>query len=183
MSTPKIQTNNDNSHCILMASGKKTSCESEWMQILKLELTKFNMILFCFNLIEPFTESHLIRQWEEQIEKYSNYRNVLIGGKSQGGRVAALVAKKLNLEKAFCVGYPFYTDEINDNSRITPLMELNLSFRIIQGEFDKYGEKTIIEKITFPPDIVLSWVPKEGHNLSNSIAYIAKELSFFHKSI
>ena len=183
MITPKIVTNNNNSHYILMASGKKTSCASGWMQTLKLELTKFNINLLCFDLIEPFIESHLINQWEVQIEKYSNYKNILIGGKSQGGRVAALVAKKLNLQKAFCIGYPFYTDEIKDNSRTTILIELNLSFKIIQGEFDRYGEKAIIENITFPPNIALSWVPKEGHDLSNSIPHIAEELSFFHKNI
>ncbi len=182
MTTPKIVTNNNNSHCILIASGKKTTCESVWMQTLKRELTKHNIKCFCFNLIEPFTDSHLINQWQVQIENYSNYKNVLIGGKSQGGRIAALVAKKLNLKKAFCVGYPFYTDEIKDNSRITPLMELNLSFRIIQGEFDIYGEKNTMENISFPSNIVLSWVSKADHNLSNSIPYIARELSFFHKN-
>ena len=183
MINPKACTNNDNSHEIIIASGKKTLSNSPWMQLIKKELLALGYQVDLLDLMEPFSEENLIKQWKEKLDSYSSTQNLFIGGKSQGGRIAALLANQYDIKGTFTFGYPFYNATIKDLRRVIPLFNIYKPTLILQGEVDQYGQQCQIERILFPQNINLQWIKNADHSLTNQEIHIVKVLDQFIQSL
>ena len=94
---------------------------------------------------------------------------LLIGGKSMGGRVAAMVAASPELDTRVrgvaCLGYPFHAPGKTDNWRLTPLDESRLPILIAQGDRDPFGSFAEVSEQTLPDSVQITWLSDGNHDL------------------
>src|SRR5882724_4943683 len=50
----------------------------------------------------------LMQSWRDTIEKLGGGKQLVIGGKSLGGRIASMVADEMGVRGLICLGYPFH---------------------------------------------------------------------------
>jgi len=97
-------------------------------------------------------------------------QNLLIGGKSMGGRVASLVADDLYAQDAIaglvCLGYPFHPPGKPDKLRTAHLIDMHCPSLIVQGERDPFGHRDEIEAKQLSMAITLQWADDGDHDLS-----------------
>jgi predicted alpha/beta-hydrolase family hydrolase len=91
--------------------------------------------------------------------------DVVIGGKSMGGRMASMVADDAGVRGLICLGYPFYGMGKRDKPRIVHLKDLKTPTLICQGERDALGDRAAVEAVTLSPEIKLHWAPDGDHDL------------------
>jgi hypothetical protein len=65
-------------------------------------------------------------------------KNLIIGGKSMGGRIASLVADEAGVAGLICLGYPFHPAGKSDRLRVEHLRDLKTPTLIVQGERDPF---------------------------------------------
>lgn len=96
-------------------------------------------------------------------------RNLVIGGKSMGGRVASLCADAMHAEGLIsglaCLGYPFHPPNHADKPRTAHLLALACPAFIVQGERDPFGSKAEIEAYKLPRSIRMHWASDGDHDL------------------
>ena len=96
---------------------------------------------------------------------------LVIGGKSMGGRLAAMLACDEELElavKAVAVlGYPFHPQGKSEPEhwRMEPLEKSLLPVLICQGERDDFGWWDEIDAIELPRQVTLEWIADGSHDL------------------
>ncbi|SFN95292.1 hypothetical protein SAMN04488056_102508 [Cohaesibacter marisflavi] len=96
---------------------------------------------------------------------------LLIGGKSMGGRVAAMLACDEDLDLAVkgvvVLGYPFHPigKSEPENWRLEPLEKSLLPVLICQGERDDFGWWDEVDAIELPPQVTLEWIANGSHDL------------------
>jgi hypothetical protein len=96
-------------------------------------------------------------------------QQLIIGGKSMGGRVASLVADELyerRIASALVVlGYPLHPSGKPDRLRIAHLERLQCPALMIQGERDPFGTRAEIEALRLPATIRWHWAGDGDHDL------------------
>ena len=96
--------------------------------------------------------------------------NLLIGGKSFGGRVASLVADELLDAGAIgglvCLGYPFHPPAKPDQLRTAHLEQLRTPTLICQGTRDEFGTRDEVATYELSPAIDLLWLDDGDHSLT-----------------
>ena len=97
--------------------------------------------------------------WIEVIKTLGEPRDMIIGGKSMGGRIASLIADELHVRGLVCLGYPFHPPGRPDKTRIEHLHALETPTLILQGKRDTFG----------------NWEDLKGYSLSKSIELIFLE--------
>ncbi len=97
---------------------------------------------------------------------------VLIGGKSMGGRVAAVLAGSESLPKrvsgVVCLGYPFHPIGKSDLGgwRLEPLQQSLRPIFIAQGDRDQMGNQNEVEAVELPSTISIDWLEDGNHDLA-----------------
>ena len=66
---------------------------------------------------------------------------VVIAGKSMGGRVASTLTSHKKVRGCICLGYPFHPPKKHDKLRIAHLGDIEKKMLIIQGSRDPFGTK------------------------------------------
>lgn len=94
---------------------------------------------------------------------------VLIGGKSMGGRIATMVAGRMDLDarvKAVAiVGYPFHPPDSPAQLRLAPLLACRLPVLILQGTRDPYGSAVEVAGYSLPAGVTTVWFEDGDHSL------------------
>lgn len=113
-------------------------------------------------LIDAFEAA--IKTLEEQ-----SHRPIFIGGKSMGGRVAAMVAGRpltSRVRGVVCLGFPFHPPGKTDAGswRLSTLEETHLPVLICQGERDPFGRRAELEALTLPDNVQLEWISNGDHD-------------------
>ncbi|SNY91895.1 hypothetical protein SAMN04515647_2138 [Cohaesibacter sp. ES.047] len=120
-----------------------------------------------FRAVEELTEGE---RWNPDWDALP----LVIGGKSMGGRIAAMLAddEDLNLAvKAVVVfGYPFHPigKSEPDQWRLEPLEKSLLPILICQGERDDFGWWDEVDALELPPQVTLEWITDGSHDLGPS---------------
>lgn len=100
----------------------------------------------------------------------SPLRNVLIGGKSMGGRIASLIADELHAEGRVsglvCLGYPFHPPGKPERLRTAHLETLTCPALICQGERDPFGTREEVGAYRLSPAIRFEWLVDGNHDLA-----------------
>lgn len=95
---------------------------------------------------------------------------VLIGGKSMGGRVAAMLAASPSLPKrvtgVVCLGYPFHPQGDAGNWRLAPLEETRRPVLIAQGDRDGFGNAAELADVALPETVRLFFLEDGNHDLA-----------------
>ncbi|MEO1112234.1 MAG: alpha/beta family hydrolase [Pseudomonadota bacterium] len=94
---------------------------------------------------------------------------LLLGGKSMGGRVAAMLGGGASLPQRVsgicCFGYPFHpTGKPDAEWRLSPLQESKRPVLILQGDRDPFGSKAEIDAITLPDSVSLTYLEDGNHD-------------------
>lgn len=99
---------------------------------------------------------------------------VLIGGKSLGGRVAAMLGCEDDLDPrvagVVCLGYPFHApgDAVGDTAaaRLAPVETLRRPTLIAQGERDPFGNYDEVSALKLPDNVRVLWCEDGSHDLA-----------------
>ncbi|POF34888.1 alpha/beta family hydrolase [Roseibium marinum] len=94
---------------------------------------------------------------------------LLIGGKSMGGRVAAMLGGGASLPGRVagvcCFGYPFHpTGKAEAEWRLAPLEDARRPVLILQGDRDAFGSRAELEEITLPAYVSLTYLEDGSHD-------------------
>lgn len=102
-------------------------------------------------------------------EKYIDERDIIIGGKSMGGRIATHIADKVGCEKIIVWGYPLHPPGKPEKLRDAHLYSIRQKVLIIQGENDAFGSKVEIEPvISHMKNARCLIIPRGNHSLKVS---------------
>lgn len=119
---------------------------------------------------------------------------ILIGGKSMGGRVAAMLAGGASLpgrvKGVCCFGYPFHpTGKADADWRMEPLEGTKRPVLICQGDRDPFGTRAELDEISLPEQVSLTYLEDGNHDfgprgkspatLDGNIAEAAKAVAVF----
>jgi predicted alpha/beta-hydrolase family hydrolase len=123
---------------------------------------------------------------------------ILVGGKSMGGRVAAMLAGGASLpgrvKGVCCFGYPFHpTGKADADWRLEPLQEAKRPVLICQGDRDPFGSRVELDEISLPDQVSLIYLEDGNHDfgprgkspatLDGNIADAAKAVASFAEKI
>jgi hypothetical protein len=94
---------------------------------------------------------------------------LLVGGKSMGGRVAAMLAGGGSLpgrvKGVACFGYPFHpTGKADAEWRLAPLEEARRPVKILQGDRDPFGTRAELDAITLPGHVSVTYLEDGNHD-------------------
>lgn len=136
----------------------------------------FNVIRFNFPFMDKRAETakqyppdrmpKLLDCFEEVIKlmhSQGEFRDdlpLLIGGKSMGSRVAAMLLAKgsqlddnfvAKIQGVFCLGYPFHPDKKPEKLRLAPLQQALKPVLILQGDRDALGSQVEVDSYQLSP--------------------------------
>src|SRR5215469_5125358 len=106
----------------------------------------------------PDREPVLLDAWREVIKALGGGRQLIIGGKSLGGRIASMVADEAQARGLVCLGYPFHPPGKAPGARLQHLKGLRTPTLIVQGTRDRFGARYEVEQHTLSPQIRMTWI-------------------------
>ncbi len=109
----------------------------------------------------------LMECWRAAVERLGP-ENLVIGGKSLGGRMATMVAAELEDEGApvrglVCLGYPFHAPGRPRNPRIDHLKALRTPALFLQGSRDPFGGPDTVSGYRLAPAVRVHWLADGDH--------------------
>ena len=109
----------------------------------------------------------LLATWRAVIDEIGR-DNLVIGGKSMGGRMASMVAADLESEGTpvrgvVCLGYPFHPPGKPDKLRTEHLETLKTKTLICQGTRDPFGTEADVPGYPLSKAIRLMWLADGDH--------------------
>lgn len=148
----------------------------------------------------PPRADKLIGEFQTALQALMNESDglLLVGGKSMGGRVAAMLAGGGSLpgrvKGVACFGYPFHpTGKPDADWRLAPLEDAKRPVQILQGDRDPFGSRAEIEAITVPDHVALTYLEDGNHDfgprgkspatLDGNIRQAAKATASFAKRL
>ncbi len=90
--------------------------------------------------------------------------DLVIGGKSLGGRVASLVAEETRVRGLVCLGYPFHPPGKPDALRVGQLLDMRMPALILQGTRDPFGRPPEVRNYALPPNVRIHWLADGDHS-------------------
>jgi uncharacterized protein len=112
----------------------------------------------------PDREPVLLDAWREVIESLGGGRQLVIGGKSLGGRIASMVADEAEVRGFVCLGYPFHPPGKPPGARLQHLKSLRTPALIVQGTRDSFGSRADVEKYELSRQIRITWIEDGDHS-------------------
>ena len=172
-STGSVQAN------LLLAHGAGAPMDSDFMQQLVAELVKHDLrvLRFEFPYMQarrnqgqrrppnpmPELQQYMLDELARQMQHFSE--PWLLAGKSMGGRVASRVVSQSKALGAIAYGYPFHPIGKPDKLRMEHLPGLTKPLRVIQGERDRLGAKTLIAAMDLGDKVSIDWLVAADHDL------------------
>jgi predicted alpha/beta-hydrolase family hydrolase len=111
----------------------------------------------------PDREPVLRETWLTVVEKLGN-KNLVIGGKSMGGRIASQIADEAGVAGLVCLGYPFHPVGKIDKLRVEHLRAIKTPTLILQGERDPFGDRKEVAKYKLSRAVKVTWIKDGDHS-------------------
>lgn len=108
----------------------------------------------------------LLDAWREAIAQLGGARDLVIGGKSLGGRMASLLADEVGARGLVCLGYPFHPPGKPESLRTAHLEWLRTPTLIVQGTRDPFGTPDEVAGYALSPATRVHWIDDGDHSLS-----------------
>jgi uncharacterized protein len=112
----------------------------------------------------PDREPVLLDAWREVIESLGGGRQLVIGGKSLGGRIASMVADESQVRGLVGLGYPFHPPGKPPGARLKHLKSLRTPALVVQGTRDSFGSRGEVEKYDLSRQIRIAWIDDGDHS-------------------
>jgi hypothetical protein len=113
----------------------------------------------------PDRAPKLIARFEEMLGDIGPANEVVIGGKSMGGRIASMIADEVGAAGVVCLGYPFHPPGKPERLRTAHLKTLKTPTLIVQGTRDRLGTDEEVATYSLSPLIELTWMEDGDHSL------------------
>jgi predicted alpha/beta-hydrolase family hydrolase len=116
----------------------------------------------------PNPASILLKTWATVVEHFGS-QNLIIGGKSMGGRMASMYAEELEtngtpVKGIVCLGYPFHPPGKPEKLRTEHLISLKTPTLICQGERDTFGTQEDVKSYRLSQSIHYHWLTDGDHD-------------------
>jgi predicted alpha/beta-hydrolase family hydrolase len=112
----------------------------------------------------PDRAPKLIARFKEVLSLVGPANEVVIGGKSMGGRIASMIADQVGAAGVVCLGYPFHPPEKPERLRTSHLETIVTPTLIVQGTRDRFGTEEEVASYSFSPSIELVWMGDGDHS-------------------
>ncbi len=113
----------------------------------------------------PDRQPVLLETWHRVIADLGWPEQLVIGGKSMGGRMASLLADEAGVAGLVAFGFPFHAPGKPPGTRIDHLASLKTPSLFLQGTRDALGNRDEVESYDLSPAIALHWIEDGDHNL------------------
>jgi uncharacterized protein len=112
----------------------------------------------------PDPPAVLEETWFRVVEQVGAAGDLVIGGKSMGGRIASMIADRARVKGLVCLGYPFHPAGKPLSLRVAHLEGLKTPALILQGERDTLGSREEIAAFTLSPAIRIAYLADGDHS-------------------
>ena len=112
----------------------------------------------------PDRAPKLIARFKEVLSLVGPAEEVIIGGKSMGGRIASMIADEVGAAGVVCLGYPFHPPGKPEQLRTAHLETLETLTLIVQGTRDRLGNEEEVASYSLSPSIELAWMEDGDHS-------------------
>jgi len=131
----------------------------------------------------PDREPVLLESWREAIRTQEG-REIFIGGKSMGGRMASMVADEMKVRGLVCFGYPFHPPGRPEKLRTQHLETLKTPALILQGTRDPFGTPEDVSGYKLSRKIRVEWLEGGDHSVKgeNLVRAVALASEFMKKT-
>jgi len=106
----------------------------------------------------------LVARLKEALELIGPSAELVIGGRSMGGRIASMVADETGPAGVVCLGYPFHPPGKPERARTAHLKTLKTPTLIVQGTRDRFGSTEEVAHYPLSPAVELAWVYDGDHS-------------------
>ena len=125
----------------------------------------------------------LLETWRAVIDTLGP-SNLVIGGKSMGGRIASMVADEAGVRGLVCLGYPFHGPGKPMNpERVAHLETLKTPALFCQGTRDTLGSAEDVGAYRLSKAIALYWLDDGDHGFKPRKASGFTETEHWHSAI
>ena len=165
---------------VLLAHGAGAPMDSAWMQAAATALATAGLRVARFefdymaarrngNRKPPPRADLLIPEYVAAVEQFDAEGPLIIGGKSMGGRVAAMVADDLHaagkIVGLLCLGYPFHPPGRHSQLRTKHLVKIKTPTLICQGTRDAFGTRQEVAEYELSDRVEIIWLEDGDHDL------------------
>jgi len=112
----------------------------------------------------PDRAPKLIARFHELLARVGPPHEVVIGGKSMGGRIASMIADEAGVAGVCCLGYPFHPPGKPERLRTAHLEAMQTSTLIVQGTRDRFGTEEEVATYRLSDAIELAWMEDGDHS-------------------
>ncbi len=92
-------------------------------------------------------------------------QQLVLAGKSMGGRVSTMLADEVACRAVVAIGYPFHPPRKPTQLRTEHLASLRTRCLILQGERDPFGTREEVARYSLSPAIAIEWFADGNHSL------------------
>ncbi len=117
----------------------------------------------------PDPQNVLLDCFRDVVSELGDAGNLVIGGKSMGGRMATMVADELGVAGVLVYGYPFHPPGRPERLRTAHLETLRTNTLIVQGTRDAFGSQSDVASYALSPKITVHWIPDGDHSLGKDL--------------
>ncbi|GMM88210.1 alpha/beta fold hydrolase [Vibrio fortis] len=138
----------------------------------------------------PDRAPKLLEAYQEVIEQI-DAQQLVIGGKSMGGRMASHLSEHEKVSGVACLGFPFHPPGKPDKYKGEHLAELSKACLILQGERDTFGKREEFPAFNLSDSVAVEFIPdgdhsfkprkSSGHTEQQNIALAVEKLAKFIK--
>jgi len=112
----------------------------------------------------PDRAPRLITRFQEVLGEVGPANEVVVGGKSMGGRIASMIADEASVAAVLCLGYPFHPPGKPEQLRTAHLEALQTPMLIVQGTRDRFGTREEVSAYPLSKTIELAWMEDGDHS-------------------
>ena len=164
------------SRTIILAHGAGAPMDSPFMETLARGLAdrKIRVVRFEFPYMErrrsdgkrrpPDGHAILRSRWLEIVDGFGRAEDLVIGGKSMGGRIASMFADEIGVRGLVCLGYPFHPAGRPDKLRVAHLQTIRTPTLILQGTRDALGNRAEIEGYRLSKNVRVEFLEDGDHS-------------------
>lgn len=105
----------------------------------------------------------LLDVWREVIRQVGT-EQLIIGGKSMGGRIASMVADEMGVQGLVCMGYPFHPPGRPEKLRTAHLEDLATTTLVLQGTRDPFGKPEEVAGYALSDALRVHWIDDGDHS-------------------
>ena len=112
----------------------------------------------------PDRPNVLLQTWKDVVRSLGGGTQIVIGGKSMGGRIGSMVADEVGALGLVCLGYPFHAAGKPDKPRVAHLEAIETPTLIVQGTRDTMGKPEEIARYKLSTAIDVCWMNDGDHS-------------------